>query len=111
MNTILLTNLIKIRWLAILGQLATLLIVGVIFSFDIPLSKCFIVILLSILLNLYSSFIQKDNTTLSFEKTFFFLLFDISQLVALLYLTGGIFNPFIILIIAPIIISASYLPV
>ena len=54
-------------------------------------------------------FIQKDNPTLSDKKTFVFLLFDISQLVGLLYLTGGVFNPFIILIIAPIIISASYL--
>ena len=67
-------------------------------------------VFLSIVINIYSSYIQKDNPTLSSIKTFIFLLFDISQLVVLLYLTGGIFNPFIILILAPIIISASYLP-
>ncbi len=110
MNTILLVNLIKIRWLAIFGQFTTLLIINFLFSFNIPLFECFIVVFLSIIINLYSLYTQKNNPTLSYEKTFTFLLFDISQLVALLYLTGGVFNPFIILILAPIIISASYLP-
>jgi len=109
-NTVLLSNLIKIRWFAIVGQLTTLLIVKYIFDFTIPVTECLIVILLSILINIFSSYIQKDNPTLNYQKTFIFLLFDISQLVALLFLTGGIFNPFIILILAPIIISASYLP-
>ena len=62
------------------------------------------------MINVFSYFIQKNNPTLTYKKTFLFLTFDIFQLVALLYLTGGIFNPFIILILAPIIISASYLP-
>ena len=110
MNTVLLSNLIKIRWFAIVGQLITLLTVKYIFNFIIPLTECLIVILLSVLINIFSSYIQKDNPTLNYQKTFIFLLFDISQLVALLFLTGGIFNPFIILILAPIIISASYLP-
>ena len=110
MNTVLLANLIKIRWLAIIGQLITLIIIALFFKFSLPLQQCFFVVLLSILINFFSSYIQKNNSTLSYDKTFFFLIFDISQLIALLYLTGGIFNPFIILILAPIIISASYLP-
>ncbi len=110
MNTVLLANLIKIRWLAIIGQLSTLLIVNLIFDFSIPFKECLLVVLLSIFINIFSYYIQKDNPTLNYKKTFLFLIFDISQLVALLYLTGGIFNPFIILILAPIIISASYLP-
>ena len=110
MHTILLGNLIKIRWLAIFGQLTTLLTISFIFEFNIPINKCLVVVFLSIFINLYSSYSQKKNKTLSYEKTFIFLIFDISQLVALLYLTGGIFNPFIILILAPIIISASCLP-
>jgi len=109
-NTVLLTNLIKIRWLAILGQLITLLVIYFALNFSIPITACLVVVLLSIIINIFSYFIQKDNPTLSYKKTFMFLLFDISQLVALLFLTGGIFNPFIILILAPIIISASYLP-
>ena len=110
MNTVLLANLIKIRWLAIAGQLITLLTVSFIFDFSLPLISCFVVISISLAINIFSSYIQKDNPTLTYKKTFMFLIFDISQLVALLYLTGGIFNPFIILILAPIIISASYLP-
>ena len=109
MDTVLLKNLIKIRWLAILGQLITLFVIYFTLNFSIPLLACLMVVLLSIIINIFSYFIQKDNPTLSDKKTFVFLLFDISQLVGLLYLTGGVFNPFIILIIAPIIISASYL--
>jgi two-component system, sensor histidine kinase RegB len=108
-NTVLLANLIKIRWIAILGQLITLFTVFFLFNFTIPLSECLLVVLLSILVNFYSYFIQRGNSTLTNNKTFLFLLFDISQLVGLLFLTGGVFNPFVVLILAPIIISASYL--
>ncbi|MDC1047189.1 ActS/PrrB/RegB family redox-sensitive histidine kinase [Alphaproteobacteria bacterium] len=109
MNTVLLTNLIKIRWIAIVGQLITLFTIFFVFNFSIPLTECLFVVLLSILINFSSYFIQKGNYTLTDKKTFLFLLFDISQLVGLLFLTGGVFNPFVILILAPIIISASYL--
>ena len=110
MNTVLLANLIKIRWLAILGQLITLFIVTLVLEYSIPLNKCIFVVSLSLLVNILSYFLQKNYPTLSYKKTFIFLIYDITQLIALIYLTGGIFNPFIILILAPIIISASYLP-
>jgi len=109
-NTVLLANLIKIRWLAIVGQIFALVTVQLFFDFSIPITECLVVVFLSVFINIFSSFILKKNSTLDYKKTFLFLLFDITQLVALIYLTGGIFNPFIILIIAPIIISASYLP-
>ena len=109
MSTVLLANLIKIRWIAIIGQLITLFTIFFIFNFTIPLAECLFVVLLSILVNFSSYFIQRGNFTLTDKKTFLFLLFDISQLVGLLFLTGGVFNPFVVLILAPIIISASYL--
>ena len=109
MSTVLLANLIKIRWIAIVGQLITLFTIFFIFNLTIPLTECLFVVLLSIVVNFSSYFIQRGNSTLTDKKTFLFLLFDISQLVGLLFLTGGIFNPFVILILAPIIISASYL--
>ena len=109
MSTVLLANLIKIRWIAIVGQLITLFTIFFIFNLTIPLTECLFVVLLSILVNFTSYFIQRGNSTLTDKKTFLFLLFDISQLVGLLFLTGGIYNPFVILILAPIIISASYL--
>jgi two-component system, sensor histidine kinase RegB len=108
-STVLLANLIKIRWIAIIGQLITLFTIFFVFDFAIPLIECLFVVLLSIFVNFFSYFIQRGNSTLTDKKTFFFLLFDISQLVGLLFLTGGVFNPFVVLIIAPIIISASYL--
>ena len=110
MNTVLLTNLIKIRWLAIIGQITALFIVYKVFNFSIPINICLFVVSLSIIINFLSYYLQKNHPTLSYKKTFIFLIFDISQLLALIYLTGGIFNPFTILILAPIIISASYLP-
>ena len=110
MNTVLLINLIKIRWLAIIGQLSTLLIVVLVLDFSIPFKECLGVVFLSIIINILSSYIVKDVPTLSYNKTFIFLTFDVTQLIILLYLTGGVFNPFIILILAPVIISASYLP-
>ena len=109
MNKVLLTTLIKIRWIAIIGQLITLFTIYFVFNFTIALTECLFVVLISILVNFYSYFIQRDNSTLTDKKTFLFLSFDISQLVGLLFLTGGVFNPFVVLILAPIIISASYL--
>ena len=110
MNTVLLVNLIKIRWLAIFGQLITLIIISFVLNYSIPMLECLSVVFLSLLINILSYFLQKKNPTLTYKKTFAFLIYDITQLIALIYLTGGMFNPFIILILAPIIISASYLP-
>ena len=111
MNTILLANLINIRWIAIFGQLLTIICIKFLFDISILFFECFFVIFLSFLLNVYSYFIQRKNNKILDRQVFLFLLFDISQLGALLYLTGGILNPFSILILAPVIISASYLAV
>jgi len=111
MNTILLSNLIKIRWIAIIGQLLTILLVNYFFNISILILECLFVVLLSIFVNIFSYFVQKQNNKISDSKAFLLLLFDTSQLGLLLFLTGGIFNPFAILILAPVIISASYLPV
>ena len=111
MNTILLSNLIKIRWIAIIGQILTILLVNNYLDISILIIECLFVVFLSICVNFFSYFIQKKNNKISDSQAFFFLLFDTSQLGILLFLTGGIFNPFAILILAPVIISASYLPV
>ncbi len=110
MNTILLGNLIKIRWIAILGQLLAILFVTYIIRIDIPFFEALIIILLSVAINFYSYLEERKNKTISNLKAFLFLLFDTMQLGILLFLTGGIINPFSILILAPVITSASYLP-
>ena len=111
MNTILLSNLIKIRWIAIIGQFFAILIVYFLFKINILIFESLVVVIFSVVVNLFSYFLQKQDNKISDRLAFLFLLYDTCQLGILLYLTGGIFNPFCILIIAPVIISASYLPV
>ncbi len=110
-NYILLSNLIKIRWIAIIGQF--LAIVGAYYYFEIkiPLFKCLLIVFISTLINIYSFLLVKSNNYLAHQKVFYFLSFDTIQLAVLLYLAGGIYNPFALLLIAPVIISASYLPI
>ena len=110
MNTILLGNLIKIRWIAITGQLLAIFFVSYILFIEIPIFESLSIIFLSIAVNFYSYFEERKNKTISNIKAFLFLLFDTLQLGFLLFLTGGIINPFSILILAPVITSASYLP-
>ena len=108
-NNILLSNLVRIRWIAILGQLSAILVVYYYFNIQIPLLFCLLVIVISSFVNIFSFLNKKFKNYLSDKEAFYFLLFDTIQLAVLLYLTGGIYNPFSHLLIAPLIISASYL--
>ena len=81
-----------------------------ILNIKIPLYETLIIIILSVVVNFYSYFEERRNKSITNIKAFSFLLFDILQLGFLLFLTGGIINPFSILILAPVITSASYLP-
>lgn len=110
MNTILLGNLIKIRWIAIFGQVLAIFFVSFVIKIQIPIFETLSIILLSIVVNFYSYYDERKNKTISNKKAFSYLLFDTLQLGFLLFLTGGIINPFSILILAPVITSASYLP-
>ena len=110
MNTILLGNLIKIRWIAIFGQVLAIFFVSFVIKIQIPLFETLTIILLSVAVNFYSFYEERKNKSISNTKAFSYLLFDTLQLGFLLFLTGGIINPFSILILAPVITSASYLP-
>ena len=110
MNNILLGNLIKIRWIAIFGQCLAIFFVSLIIKIQIPFFETLLIILLSVIVNVYSYYEERKNKSISNTKAFSFLLFDTLQLGFLLFLTGGIINPFSILILAPVITSASYLP-
>ena len=110
MNTILLGNLIKIRWIAIFGQILAIFFVSYIIKIQIPLYETLSIILFSVFVNFYSYFEERKNKSITNVKAFSFLLYDTLQLGFLLFLTGGIINPFSILILAPVITSASYLP-
>ena len=110
MNTILLGNLITIRWIAIFGQFIAIFFVSFIIKIQIPFFETLSIILLSVAVNFFSYYEERKNKSISNLKAFSFLLFDTLQLGFLLFLTGGIINPFSILILAPVITSASYLP-
>ncbi len=110
MNTILLGNLIKIRWIAIFGQFLAIFFVSFVIKIQIPFFETLSIILLSVVVNIYSYYEERKNKSISNTKAFSYLLFDTLQLGFLLFLTGGIINPFSILILAPVITSASYLP-
>ena len=108
---ILLKNLVNFRWIAIFGQIFTILVVNFFLDIPLPLIPCFIVIVVSILINFFSFLSKSRSIYLSEKEAFYFLLYDTIQLASLLYLTGGIYNPFCLLLIAPVIISASYLKI
>ena len=99
---------IALRWIAIIGQLISVNFVYLVlnFKFDFYISN--FVIFLGILSNLYLIFIYK-KTQLSDRSAFLFLFIDIMQLSFLLFLTGGIVNPFVIFLIIPSIFSSSNL--
>jgi two-component system, sensor histidine kinase RegB len=99
---------IALRWIGILGQLISVNFVYFFlnFKFDFIISN--LIIFLGILSNLYLTFIYK-KTQLSDRSAFIFLVIDILQLGILLYLTGGIVNPFIIFILIPSVFSSSNL--
>ena len=98
-NRVSLKNLIQIRWIAITGQFIAILIVFFIINIEIPIFFCSLVILISILINLLSLILKSKISYLSDDKAFYFLLYDTSQLAILLYLTGGVYNPFSLLLI------------
>jgi len=99
---------INLRWIAIIGQLFTINLIYFIFEFKFNLILENSIILIGILSNLYLIHIIK-NTQLLDKTAFLFLLIDILQLSCLIYLTGGIANPFSIFLIIPTIFSSSNL--
>ena len=96
---------INLRWIAIIGQLITINLIYFIFNFKFNLFLENSIILIGILSNLYLTHINK-NTQLLDKTAFLFLLIDILQLSCLIYLTGGITNPFAIFLIIPAIFSS-----
>ena len=99
---------INLRSIAIIGQLITINMIYFIFDFKFDLILANLIILIGILSNFYLLYINK-NTQLLDKTAFLFLLIDILQLSCLIYLTGGIINPFSIFLILPTIFSSSNL--
>ena len=99
---------INLRWIAYAGQLSAILIVQFFLEYKFNYFFCILIIFVSVLTNLYLKFKIKENQLSNLVSTIY-LAFDIIQLGILIYLTGGITNPFIFLIIIPSIFSGQYL--
>ncbi len=99
---------ITLRWIGIIGQLLTVNLVYFILNFEFDFLLSNLVILLGGLSNLYLIYIYK-KTQLSDRSALIFLTIDIFQLGFLIYLTGGIVNPFIIFIIIPSVFASTNL--
>lgn len=103
------TTLLLVRWATVLGQCITLLVVSYIFRLQIPLFPAMICVLSALILNIFAVFYHKSPSITETQATFY-LSFDIIQVSGLIFLTGGISNPFTILIITPVTVGAALLP-
>ena len=101
-------TLVFLRWIAIFGQLFSVNLVYFFLNLEFPVLLCHIIIFLGFLTNLFLQFGFKA-TLLKDLYSSSILMYDIIQLSILLFLTGGIFNPFAILLIVPTIFSSTFL--
>jgi two-component system sensor histidine kinase RegB len=97
-----------LRYIAIFGQFIAINIVFFYLELQFPLKESYIIILIGLITNLFLQFRVKVNQ-LKDSYASLFLLYDLFQLSSLLYLTGGILNPFVILLIIPTIVSSTFL--
>lgn len=106
-NWIRLRTLILLRWVAIVGQLITILVAQHYYHIQLELGLCYLAVGASVFGNLIAIFVFPENKRLSESENFLMVLFDLLQLAFLLFLTGGLNNPFALLLLAPVTISAS----
>ena len=104
-----LRTLITVRWIAIAGQVAALAIVRYGLGFPLPIEGAAVAVAASAGLNLVLAGRRRGSTLLSDRMAAVQLGYDMAQLAALLYLTGGLGNPFAVLILAPVTVSATVL--
>jgi two-component system sensor histidine kinase RegB len=103
-------TLVTLRWLAVAGQTLTVLFVGVVLQLPTPFALCFTLIVLLAWVNLLVSLTSTGQRIAEDWEATAQIAFDIIQLTGMLYLTGGVVNPFSLLIIAPVVLAAATLP-
>lgn len=104
-----LRTLALIRWVAIAGQAVALVTVHFGLGYPLPIWPALAMVAASALFNIWVSIGRRATVRLGDREVAFYLAFDLLQLAALLYLTGGLHNPFAILILAPVTVSATVL--
>ena len=101
-------TLVILRWIAIIGQFTAINLVYFYLKLDFPVLIAHLILFFGFLTNSYLQFGIRSITIKDFYASFF-LVYDLIQLAFLLYLTGGISNPFSILMIIPAIVSSTFL--
>jgi len=101
--------LVLIRWLALSGQSLALVVVFFLLDFEPPFLSALGIILVGVAVNIWQAWRTRHLTQTSAIELLLALSFDVIQLAGLLYLTGGLTNPFSILLLAPIVVSAALL--
>lgn len=104
-----LRRLISMRWVAVIGQAAALLVVHFGLGFDLPIMPALAVVAASALINLGHVVLRRPQQRVNERDATFTLAYDVLQLGLLLFLTGGLENPFAILMVAPVTVAATVL--
>lgn len=101
---------VRLRWFAVAGQLIAIGLVSFGLGFSLPVGTCLLLIAMSAWVNIFLRvrFPARHRLGVRFATTL--LLYDMLQLAGLLYLTGGITNPFVFLMVVPVTVSAATLP-
>lgn len=101
---------VRLRWVAVLGQLGAIAAVTLLYGFPLNIGSCLVLIAASAWLNVFLSIRYPARHRLTTHFAFALLVYDVLQLAGLLYLTGGIQNPFAVLLVAPITVASATLP-
>jgi len=105
-----LDTLVRLRWLAVIGQATAVLLVHYGLDFKLPLGPCLTLIGLSAWLNAALTLRDRMSPRIGPQHAAWLLAFDVAQHAMLLYLTGGLENPFAFLFLGPVVVSAMALP-
>lgn len=108
-NWIRLRTMILLRWFAVVGQLSAIVIAQRLYNLQLELGLCYLAVGISVVGNLVAIFIFPENKRLSEGENFLMVMFDLLQLCFLLFLTGGLHNPFSLLVLGPVTVSAAVL--
>src|SRR5215213_102805 len=105
-----LDTLVRLRWLAVIGQTTAVLVVYFGLDFELPIWACLAVIALAAWLNVALRVRFRLSQRLEPDRAAWLLAFDIAEVAILLFLTGGLQNPFSFLLLGPVLLSATALP-
>lgn len=108
-NWVRLRTMAGLRWMAIVGQIAAITVAQRLYNLQLELGLCYLVIGVSIIGNLFAMFVLPENKRLTEREYLMTMLFDLLQLSVLLFLTGGLHNPFALLLLAPVTVASSVL--